>query len=198
MPDFRNGHFAIVSYSLARLGHTPDALWLSTFLELSLPQLRSFSPQNLANTAWALGSFRTPLFGRASGGGRAGAGATAAAAAWLPAFLEASRDALPELGSAGLGQIAHGLARLGQRPPDAWVSAALARLVPLAPVAEVLHDANVLWALGTWGYRPDGPTMGALMQARPAAASRSPPPPPQLMLCCPLVQRRSACRSTTL
>jgi hypothetical protein len=115
-------------------------------LKHSEPRLQDFTPQNLANTAWALAKLRLRP-----------------PAAWSACLLAACRRSLPAFGPMDLANVAWALGNLGVRPPREWVDDfCLCARLQLGSFGS-LATSTMLYGLAQMRHRPDGQLLAELL-----------------------------------
>jgi hypothetical protein len=131
-------------WALAVLNIRPDDTWLAWFQQQLLHQMPACNQQVLANTIWALARL----------------GATPSQP-FLEGFLQQCSSQLAEASGSGSSSSPQGysntlasLAKLQQRPGEAWLRAYVAAIQPQLRRFKPQELANTLWALAKLGHQP--------------------------------------------
>ncbi len=132
--------------ALAHLNCSPSAAWMAAYLARSQQQLRHYTPQGLANTAWALAhlGYRPPQ-------------------PWARAFLRRCKAQLPHFQSEDFSTIIWALATLDIKPAKPWLHAYLqamdGKFEGLTPQALT----GTIWALAKLEHQPPASWAQAFM-----------------------------------
>lgn len=136
----------MVLLALAHLRCSPSSLWMASYTSRSQQQLRSYTAQGLANTAWALAhmGYKPPK-------------------KWTKAFLARCAALLPTFQPTDFSTIIWALATLDVRPSKAWLEAYLQAMDGHFQGLSSQGLTSTIWALGKLEHQPPAAWVEAFM-----------------------------------